>query len=86
MEILAMIRQAFRDESMSCMRKVQTRKTVRGDKNKVKSMLIIFFDTRMIVHKEFFLAGQTAVMFYGDCVEMCEDFASNFGDSRTVAL
>jgi hypothetical protein len=23
------------------------------------------------------------VMFYGDCVKMCEDFASTFGDKRT---
>jgi hypothetical protein len=28
-------------------------------KNKDKSMLIIFFDMRGIVHKEFVLAGQT---------------------------
>jgi accessory gene regulator protein AgrB len=28
-------------------------------KNKVKSMLIILFDIKGIVHKEFFLAGQT---------------------------
>jgi hypothetical protein len=25
----------------------------------------------------------TTVMFYGNCVKMCEDFAPNFGDKRT---
>jgi hypothetical protein len=46
-------------------------------KNKVKSMLIIFFGIKRIVHKEFVLAGQTVnsttVMFCGDCVKMCKD-------------
>jgi hypothetical protein len=30
-------------------------------KNKVKSMLIIFFDIKGIVHKEFVLVGQTVI-------------------------
>jgi hypothetical protein len=47
-------------------------------KSKVKSMLIIFFDIRWIVHKEFTLAGQqsiphTTVMFCGNCVKMGKD-------------
>jgi hypothetical protein len=51
-------------------------------------MLIIFFDIKAIVHKEFVLAGQTViphtnVTFYGDCMKMCEDFAPNFGNKRT---
>jgi hypothetical protein len=48
-------------------------------------MLIIFFDIKEIVHKEFVLAGQTintTVAFYDDCVEMCENFAPNFGDKK----
>jgi hypothetical protein len=27
--------------------------------------------------------SQFRILLYGDCVEMCEDFASNFGDRRT---
>jgi hypothetical protein len=42
-------------------------------------MLIIFFHIKGTVHKEFILAGQT-VMFYGECVKMCKDFAPNSGD------
>jgi hypothetical protein len=32
---------------------------VRQAKSKIKSMIIIFFDIKGIVHKEFILAGQT---------------------------
>jgi hypothetical protein len=56
-------------------------KKVRQVKSEVNSMLIIFFDIRGIVHKEFVLAGQsilhTTVMFYGNCMKMCEDFTPN---------
>jgi hypothetical protein len=34
-------------------------KKARQVKRKVKKMLIIFFDIKEIVHKEFFLGGQT---------------------------
>jgi hypothetical protein len=50
-------------------------------------MLIIFFDIKGIVHKEFVLADQsildTTVTFYSDCMKMCEDFDLNFGNKRT---
>jgi hypothetical protein len=57
-------------------------------KSKVKSMLIIFFDIKGIVQKEFVLAGQQSVqhptaMFYGDCVKMYKYFTPNFGYKRT---
>jgi hypothetical protein len=39
-------------------------KKVRQVKNKVKRMLIIFFDIKGIVHKEFVQAGQTASSAY----------------------
>jgi hypothetical protein len=55
METLAMIRQAFREESPYSLRLV---------KSKNKSMLIIFFDFKGIVHKEFVLAGQTVNSAY----------------------
>jgi hypothetical protein len=50
-------------------------------------MLIIFFDIKGKVHKEFILAGKsilhTTVTFYGECVKMCKDIAPNFGNKRT---
>jgi hypothetical protein len=40
-----------------------------------------------MVHKESALGGQTilhtTVMFYGDCMKMCEDFTLKFGDKLT---
>jgi hypothetical protein len=49
-------------------------------------MLIILFDIKGIVHKEFVLAGKTVpratVPFYGYCVKMCEDFVQDFYDKR----
>jgi hypothetical protein len=53
-----------------------------------KSMLIIFFDIKRIVHKEIVPAGQTVNSayycdFYGVCVKVCEDFAPNFGNKRS---
>jgi hypothetical protein len=39
-------------------------KNVTQMKNKVKSMLIIFFDIKGIIHKEFVLAGQTVNSAY----------------------
>jgi hypothetical protein len=59
---------------------------MRQVRRKVKNMLIVFFEIKGIVHKEFILAGQTVnstVAFYGDCVKMCEYFAPKLGDKRT---
>jgi hypothetical protein len=56
-------------------------------KTKVKSMLIIFFDIKGFAKNSSWQAKQpvphTTVTFYGDCVKMCEEFASNFGDKIT---
>jgi hypothetical protein len=60
-ETLAMIGQAFGEEGMNRTQKVQTqwdREKAKQVKSKVKSMLIIFFYIKEIVHKEFVLAGQ----------------------------
>jgi hypothetical protein len=77
-ETLAMIRQAFREESQSHIKVFEWKspnsprlKNVRLVKSKVKRMLIIFFDIEGIVHKEFILAGQvvnshTTVLSYSD--------------------
>jgi hypothetical protein len=60
------------------------RKNARQVKNKVKSMLIIFFDIK-IVYKELIPAGQRVNFayycgIYRGCMKMCEDFTPNFGD------
>jgi hypothetical protein len=64
-ENLAMTRQALGKKALAvrgCLNRMfgsgQTEKA-RQVKIKVKSMLIIFFDIKGIVHKKFFLAGQT---------------------------
>jgi hypothetical protein len=56
-----------------------------------KHMLIIFFGMKGIVHK--YLSYQakqsilhTAVMFYGDCMKLCEDIALNFCDKKNWLL
>jgi hypothetical protein len=88
METLEMIRQAFGEESMGrihgCLSGIlgsgQTEKCETRERERSKSMLIIFF------HKEFVLAGQTAPYccdFYGDYVRMCDDFTLNVCDWRT---
>jgi hypothetical protein len=53
----------------------QDQKKVRQVKSKVKSMLIIFFDIKGIVHKEFILAGQTVnSIYYCDILRrLCEN-------------
>jgi hypothetical protein len=87
-EPLAMIRQAFVEESMSRTRVFESKKKQRRQvKDKVKSMLIIFFSIKGIV-KRLVLAGQ-AVNFTYYCyvlrrlVKMCEDFAPNIGAKGT---
>jgi hypothetical protein len=60
-ETLAMIRQAFRRQGKS---KLTDPKKVRQVKSKVKSMLIIFSDIKVIAHKEIVLAGQTVNSAY----------------------
>jgi hypothetical protein len=63
-------------------------KKARQVKSKVKSILIIFFDFKRIVHKDSSwqakeLIPHTSVTFYGNCMKMCEDFCPNFGENRT---
>jgi hypothetical protein len=60
-ETLAMIRQAFGEnyEPYTESPKSPRSKNAREVKSKVNRKLIIFFDIRGIVHKEFVLAGQT---------------------------
>jgi hypothetical protein len=42
----------------------RTKKGETGEKSKVRSMLIIFFDVKGILHKEFVLAGQAVNSAY----------------------
>jgi hypothetical protein len=83
-ETLAVIRQAFEEESMNSQWKSpnsKRRKMERHVQSKVKSMLIIFIDIKGIVNKEFVLAGQRVnSTCYCDalrrfCERLREDFA-----------
>jgi hypothetical protein len=56
-------------------------------KIKVKSMFIIFFHIKSILHEQFNLEVQivnsTYYVTFLETVKMCENFALNFGDKRT---
>jgi hypothetical protein len=59
----------------------QRLKKVRQVKSKVKSSLIMLFDIKGTVHKEFILEGQPVISaYYCDCMWLCEDVALNFGN------
>jgi hypothetical protein len=77
------VRQAFGEGGISMLGSGQTRKGETG-RAKSRACSIIFFDIKGIVHKKFVLAKQsnlhTTVTFYGDCVKICEDFATNSGN------
>jgi hypothetical protein len=47
-------------------------------------MLSISFDIKGALYKEFFLELilNTTVTYHGDCVQICDDFAPNFGDKN----
>jgi hypothetical protein len=86
-ETLSVIRQAFGKESLSRTPKAQTSPRLKKARH-VKSMLIIFFDMKAILHKEFVLAGQTAnSAYYCDVLRrLCEHvrrLRPNFGDKVT---
>jgi hypothetical protein len=89
METLTMTRQASGEESMESPNSPRLEKKARQVKSKVKRMLINCFYIKGIVHKKnsSWQAKQsiprTTVTFYDDCVEMCEDFTSNFDYKRT---
>jgi hypothetical protein len=60
-------------------------KKAREVKSKFSSMYIIFCDIKEAVDEEFVLAGQIVnsayyCNFYGNCMKLCEDFASSFED------
>jgi hypothetical protein len=55
--------------------------------SKAKNMLIILTSRRLFTKNSSWQDKQSillaTVTFYGDCIKMCKDFASNFGDRRT---
>jgi hypothetical protein len=57
-ETLVMVRQVFGKKAFSIHIKSKLAETEKG-RSKVKSMVIIFFAFKGIVHKEFVLVGQT---------------------------
>jgi hypothetical protein len=67
-ETMAVIRQAFEEESLSHIPKVQThrdqKEKVRQVKSKVESMLIISFGMKGIIHKGFVPTSQTVNFAY----------------------
>jgi hypothetical protein len=96
METLAVIRREFREEDVShiwvfkwhAWFRQTGKKKARQVKNKVKNMLLSFFDIKeMFTENSSWQAKRsiphTTVTFYSDCLKMCEDFTPNFGDKRT---
>jgi hypothetical protein len=70
-ETLTIIRQVLREESMSHRQVFEWKspdllrsKKARQAKSKIKGMLIIFFDIKRIIQKEFILAEHTAYSAY----------------------
>jgi hypothetical protein len=81
--------QAFGEESRNRMQVFKWHARFRADQKKGKTgkeqeHVHIFFAIKATVHKEFILAVQsvthTTVTFCSNCVEVCENFAPNFGD------
>jgi hypothetical protein len=93
---VAMIRQAFGQESVSRTRVFERHVRFRADReegrqvrSKAKSMLIIFFTSKGLFTKN--LPWQprqsilhTTVIFHVVCVKIWEDFSPNFGDNTNV--
>jgi hypothetical protein len=78
----------IREEVHGKSKLTETVKGKTGEGQNQGYILIIFFDIKRIVYKEFILAGQTvnsaySCDYYGDCTKKCEDFTPNFGDKRT---
>jgi hypothetical protein len=60
---------------------------MKQEKNEAKSMHIIYFDFKEIVHREFVLTVlHTTVTFYGKCMKMCENFTPNFRQQKNWLL
>jgi hypothetical protein len=62
-ETLEFIRQVFGEENVKS-KLTEAKKKARQVKSKIKSLLVIFFDIKGIVHRKFILAGQTVNSLY----------------------
>jgi hypothetical protein len=56
------------------------REKVREVKNEVKGMLIIFFDIKNSSWQSKQSIPYITATFYGNCVDLFEDFTPNFGE------
>jgi hypothetical protein len=92
---LAVIKQALGEESVSRTWVFEWKspnsprlKKAKRVKSEVKSILIIFIGIKSLFTRNLFWQAKqsishTTVMFYGNCMKLCDDFAPNFGDKRT---
>jgi hypothetical protein len=90
-QTLSVIRQAFGEESMSCTRMIewQTETGETGEEQSQEHAHNVSLTSRgLFINNSSWQAKQsiphTTVMFYGDCVRMCKDFAPNFDNITTT--
>jgi hypothetical protein len=91
METLALIGQAFGEDSRVVHRKSKFTETEKGETGEEQSQEHAHFfsltSRRLFTKNSFWQAKQsiphTSVTFNGECVKICKDFAPNFSDKKT---
>jgi hypothetical protein len=88
---LAVIKQAFEEESINSIRKVQTHRDKKGEiieEKKSRACSSFSLTSKRLFTKNSSRQARQLISLvtatsYGDCFKMCEDFNQNFGDKTT---